>query len=184
MSRSLSARERALWAKVAASVRPLPGRSAPKPAALDSQSSPKPPQTTPETSPKSPRTHPVFTRNHAVLPPKKPVSPAHATLDGSWDKRLARGLMRPDRILDLHDHSLDRAHQALAIAVEEGIAQGQRLLLVITGKGRADRPGRIRQELSHWLETDFLRRHVAALRPASLRHGGSGAFYLILKRKS
>ena len=69
------------------------------------------------------------------------------------------------------------------MAVEDGISQGQRLLLVITGKGRTDRPGRIRHELSHWLEHDNLRRHVAALRPASLRHGGAGAFYLILKRK-
>lgn len=172
MSRSLSAQERALWARVAASVRPMAGKSLPKPVPLDSQSTPPPP-----------RVVPVLPHKHPVTAPKKPVSPAHATLDGSWDRRLSRGTVRPDRILDLHDHSIAHAHQALAIAVEDGVAQGQRLLLVITGKGRADRPGRIRQELSHWLETDFLRRHVSALRPASLRHGGSGAFYLILKRK-
>jgi DNA-nicking Smr family endonuclease len=117
-------------------------------------------------------------------PLAKPLpAPVHAaTLDGGWDRRLARGAVRPDRVIDLHDHSLAHAHQALAMVVEDAAGQGLRLLLVITGKGRADRPGRIRAELSHWLEQGTMRRHVAALRPASLRHGGTGAFYLVLKR--
>ena len=36
-----------------------------------------------------------------------------ATLDGSWDRRLRSGAVEPDRTLDLHGHSLDRAWQAI-----------------------------------------------------------------------
>jgi DNA-nicking Smr family endonuclease len=116
--------------------------------------------------------------------PARPVAPPvlAATLDGGWDRRLSKGAVRPDRVIDLHDHSLAHAHQVLAMAVEEAALARARLLLVITGKGRADRPGRIKGELAHWLDHGSLRRHVAALRPASLRHGGTGAFYLVLKR--
>jgi len=175
MSRILSAQERALWARVADTIRPLAGKTLPKP-----------PQNHPVIAPKTPlkplQTTPTLPRNHPEKPRKTPVSPTNATLDGSWDKRLSRGLQRPDRVIDLHDHTLAQAHQLLAMAVEDARAQHHRLLLVITGKGRADRPGRIKQELSQWLEHDSLRRHIAALRPASLRHGGAGAFYLVLKR--
>ncbi|WP_439532493.1 Smr/MutS family protein [Polymorphobacter sp.] len=176
MSRGLSAQERALWARVAASVRPLAGRPRP-PAALPAIPAP--------VLPPALGAAPIQTRQPQppAWPPSRPSPPVlAATLDGGWDRRLSRGAVRPDRVIDLHDHSLAHAHQALAMAVEDASHQGARLLLVITGKGRADRPGRIRGELSHWLEQASIRRHVAALRPASLRHGGSGAFYLVLKR--
>jgi DNA-nicking Smr family endonuclease len=114
--------------------------------------------------------------------PPKPV--LAATLDASWDRKLSRGQLVPDRVIDLHDHTLDRANQVLGFAVEAAAAAGDRVLLVITGKGRADRPGRIRSELHHWLESAHIRHRIAALRPASPRHGGSGAFYLVLRRPS
>jgi DNA-nicking Smr family endonuclease len=172
MSRGLSAQERALWARVAASVRPLPGRAAPASIAA----SPVAASLKPQSATKPARAMPPV--------PARPVGAPvlAATLDGGWDRRLSKGAVRPDRVIDLHDHSLAHAHQALAMAVEEAALARARLLLVITGKGRADRPGRIKGELAHWLDHASLRRHVAALRPASLRHGGTGAFYLVLKR--
>ena len=60
--------------------------------------------------------------------------------------------------------------------------EGTRVILVVTGKGRPDRPARIRAELMHWLERPDLRAHVASLRAAHPRHGGGGAFYVILRR--
>ena len=110
-----------------------------------------------------------------------PVSAA--TLDGGWDRRLRQGDIRPDRIIDLHGHTLATAHLVLTDALETASSDGERIILIITGKGRSDRPGRIRAELSHWLETANQRSRIAALRPAHPRHGGSGAFYLILRRR-
>ena len=56
------------------------------------------------------------------------------TLDGSWDRRLSRGLVQPDRTLDLHGHSLATAYDLLDRRLEQAIATGARVLLLITGK--------------------------------------------------
>ncbi|MBB6227568.1 DNA-nicking Smr family endonuclease [Polymorphobacter multimanifer] len=167
MTRRLSAHERALWHRVAASVRPLPG-TAPIIAP------PAPPMPRPTAAPL-----PAAPPKPFKAPPRPVLA---ATLDGSWDRKLIRGRLVPDRVIDLHDHSLERANQVLNFAVEAAAEAGDRVLLVITGKGRADRPGRIRNELHHWLDSAHFRHRIAALRPASPRHGGSGAFYLILRR--
>ena len=104
-----------------------------------------------------------------------------APLDGSWDRQISRGRLSPDRVIDLHGHTLADAHARLAAAVHAG--DGARVVLVITGKGRPDRPARIRAELMHWLERPDLRRAVASVRAAHPRHGGGGAFYVILRRE-
>jgi DNA-nicking Smr family endonuclease len=64
------------------------------------------------------------------------------------------------------------------------LAAGDRVLLVITGKGRSSRPGLIRAGLADWLDASRHRPRIAALRPAHRRHGGGGAFYLVLRRPS
>ncbi len=115
----------------------------------------------------------------ARIPPR-PV--ADATLDGGWDRRLRSGDIRPDKVIDLHGHTLAAAHDQLLMALEDAAAYGLRVLLVVTGKGRGERPGRIRAELADWLESASLRPRIAALRPAHPRHGGGGAFYIILRR--
>lgn len=171
--RRLSAHERALWARVAASVKPLPGREVPKlpdsppPVSAPATATPAPPPGRPQ-------------RPAAPASRTKAPHPLGATLDGSWDRQIARGRLAPDRIIDLHGHTLATAHGVLASAILAG--DGARVLLVITGKGRPDRPSRIRDELMHWLDRPDLRAHVASLRNAHPRHGGSGAFYIILRR--
>lgn len=105
-----------------------------------------------------------------------------ATLDGGWDRRLRQGDVSPDRVIDLHGYTLDAAHSLLTTALDTADSNGDRVLLIITGKGRDGR-GRIRAELNHWLDSGHHRHRIAALRPAHARHGGGGAFYLILRRR-
>lgn len=170
MSRPLSPHERALWQRVAATVRPM----APKSARAPIEPAPPGPRAAVTPAPAPARPAPV---------PARPAPPAiTATLDGSWDKRLRSGKLTPDRVIDLHDHNLERAHLALHGAVEAAALSGDRVILVITGKGRPGRPGRIRAELHDWLASAHISHHIAALRQASPRHGGSGAFYLVLRR--
>ena len=173
MVHRLTAHERALWSRVAATVRPL-GRHA--------AATPEPVHAVPPA--------PVF-RRVVPAPPIPPAPPplrrpaaavTVATLDGSWDQRLRRGQVIPDRVIDLHGYTLVDAHAVLAAALDDAAADGARVLLVITGKGRSDRPSRIKAELAHWLEGGSFRHHIAALRPAHPRHGGGGAHYLILRR--
>ena len=116
--------------------------------------------------------------------PSKAVTPvAGATLDGGWDRRLRQGDISPDRVIDLHGYTLEAAHALLTNALDSADALGQRIILIVTGKGRDNRPGRIKAELGHWLDSGNHRSRIAALRPAHPRHGGGGAFYLILRRR-
>jgi DNA-nicking Smr family endonuclease len=166
-----------LWAKVVASVRPLePG--APAEPEIEQ------PQTQTQTPAPQPRARPV----------PRPIAVAKAkpapgtTLDGSWDRRLARGLASPDVIVDLHGHRLDSAWSLLDRRLEQAIADGARLLLLITGKLPSDerRPvarGAIRAAVGDWLAASRHAADIAAVRNAHPRHGGAGALYIVLRRK-
>ncbi|MDR1826736.1 MAG: Smr/MutS family protein, partial [Methylobacteriaceae bacterium] len=73
-------------------------------------------------------------------------------------------------------------------------ARGKTLVLVVTGKGSAapaetlaslyDRRGILRQMLPHWLAGPELRPVVLGFDEAAVRHGGSGAWYVRLRRRS
>ncbi len=170
--RRLGADEEAAWSRVAATIRPLTGRPRVK-----AQPAPRVAEIR-EAPPEPPRVS-----RQALA---KPVD--SSTLDGGWDRRLRGGKLAPDRSLDLHGYSRDQAYAVLSRAIEDAALSGHRALLVVTGKGAkgdegGERPrGVIRANLPHWLETPALRPYVAALRPAHPRHGGSGAFYIILRR--
>jgi DNA-nicking Smr family endonuclease len=58
------------------------------------------------------------------------------------------------------------------------------LVLIITGKGSMG-TGVLKRSLRPWLEAapPALRGRIHAIRPAEPRHGGNGAFYILLKRK-
>ncbi len=110
------------------------------------------------------------------------------TLDGGWDKRLARGLVAPDRSIDLHGHNLATAHAALDQALARAIADEARLLLIVTGRPprRGDiepKRGLIRASIGDWLALSPYAGRIAAVRNAHPRHGGAGALYVIMRRK-
>ena len=110
-----------------------------------------------------------------------------ATLDGSWDKRLRSGSLIPDRIVDLHGMSLDGAWRAIDRALDQAIAHGDRLVVLITGHHRPGEPpirrGAIRAAVHDWLEASRHSSHIAAVRAAHRRHGGGGSLYIVLRRR-
>ena len=170
----LSAEERALWARVAATVKPMEGKSA---EAVD--------------MPVEGLAPPVKRKPIArSLPQPKPArlnEPAPPdTLDGGWDRRLRKGGASPERTIDLHGHTLATAANALEHALARAVADDIRVLLVITGKPpKPDTKGRglIRAAIGTWLGSSGYRDRIAAVRNAHPRHGGTGALYVILRRK-
>lgn len=104
--------------------------------------------------------------------------------------KLKRGRLDPEGRIDLHGMTLDQAHPALTRFILSAQASGKRLVLVITGKGKKSdesgpipRPrGVIRREVPLWLAAPPLAQAVLQISPAHLRHGGSGAFYVYLRR--
>lgn len=171
--RRLGPDEAALWARVLASVQPLPGRSRP-PVPVDLAPAP----------PSKPLPPPVLAR------PPKPKAPARVgvTLDAGWDKRLSRGMVTPESSIDLHGHNLASAHGMLDSGLERAIARGDRLLLLVTGKPprpEAERPyarGAIRAAVGDWIAASRHADRIAAVRPAHPRHGGAGALYIVIRR--
>jgi DNA-nicking Smr family endonuclease len=104
--------------------------------------------------------------------------------------RLRRGRLEPEARLDLHGMDSARAHVRLSDFILGAHADGLRLVLVITGKGRADegdgimprRSGILRHSLPHWLAAPPLVARILQVAPAHARHGGAGAFYVYLRR--
>jgi DNA-nicking Smr family endonuclease len=111
------------------------------------------------------------------------------SFDRDIDRALSRGRRAPEAKLDLHGMTLAAAERAVARFLEEAAALDLRVVLVVTGKGlRSDGDrivgGRIRTEFPSWLERPGNRVRVRGLKPAHPRHGGSGAFYVLLRRPS
>jgi len=173
--RSLTPDEAELWARVTASIRPLSREPADTPE--------------PVTAPERPRAQPTATAAPAPRKAPSPPPPPRPgkTLDGSWDRKLKSGAVEPDRILDLHGMTLDRAWSAIDSALEDALRAGDRVLLLITGHAPPGGPpvqrGRIRAAVHDWLSVSRHASRIAAVRAAHGRHGGGGSLYIILRRR-
>ena len=102
-----------------------------------------------------------------------------AGIDGRTQRRLFRGDVPVDRRLDLHGLTAARAESRLAQFIETAAWDGCRCVLVITGKGA----GILRGHVPNWLKRQPLSPHILALAEARPHDGGSGALYVLLRRK-
>ncbi|MEQ9260239.1 MAG: Smr/MutS family protein [Roseovarius sp.] len=127
-------------------------------------------------------------RTYPTMPEE--IAAAPVSMDKKAYGRLKRGKLKPEARIDLHGMTLAQARPALTGFIMRAHAEGQRLVLVITGKGkRAEdvgpipaRPGVLRHNVPHWLQTQPLGPLVLQISPAHLRHGGQGAYYVYLRR--
>ncbi len=152
-----SEEERALFHEALKGAKPLSARKA-----LAVTKAPKP-KAAPVTKTSKP---PVISHEHAP------------SIGGHLDMRLRRGRVEPEARLDMHGLHEAEAYRALERFLMRARVEDKRLVLVITGKG-----GVLRNNLPRWLAGDAFRDSVAGVSPAHLRHGGTGAYYVGLKRK-
>lgn len=162
-----------LFAQAMAGVAPLKGRR--KPAAAPVPQDDSRPAVTERSLPA------------AVLPSVE--TPVSQPFDRDVDRALSRGKRAPEAKLDLHGMTLVAAERAVARFLAQSAAEGRRVVLIVTGKGLRLEGGRvfggrIRAEFSGWLERADNRALVGGVRAAHPRHGGSGAFYVLLRRRS
>jgi DNA-nicking Smr family endonuclease len=174
MSRRLTREDRDLWAKVGESVRPL----RPRPAAPAEEKPPAAPAAEADAAPPA-------ARNSVPPPAQRPPAALSASLDPKLRRRLSRGLAEVDGTIDLHGMRQERAHASLLGFLRRAQLRGDRVLLVITGKGREAGEGRgvLRQTVPHWFAAPEFRELVAGYEPAGRRHGGDGALYVRLRRR-
>ena len=129
--------------------------------------------------------------NDLRLRPLPAQGAAPIRMDRKSFQKMKRGKSVPEARLDLHGMNVATAHGALAGFILSAQAKGKRLVLVITGKGRVTddagpipaRPGILRQQVPQWLGLAPLSSAVLQVSEAHQRHGGSGAFYVYLRRR-
>ncbi len=161
--RGVSPEEAELWGRVAATVRPKSRRRA--------ASDPAPKEPRDFAVPKAPKPEPS----------KAPKRFAAAPQNRAAEKRVRRGTLEIGARLDLHGHTQATAYAALVRFLSAASARGDRAVIVVTGMGRGGL-GVLKQRLPEWLAEPGLRALVSGYAPAHRRHGGAGAFYVLLKR--
>lgn len=171
--RRLSREERELWRQLRRSVRPL--RTTP----IEAEELVPLPRDPARTPPAPAAAAP------AVLKSSRSEPPPLTRLEQRARRRLSRGISGIDASIDLHGMDQERAFTALLGFLLRSQAQGAKLVLVITGKGRPAENGRgiLRQAVPGWLGRPDLRKLVLGFDEAGNRHGGSGALYVRLRRR-
>lgn len=98
-------------------------------------------------------------------------------------RRISRERDPIEARLDLHGLNSLAAEARLKAFVQQAYANDYRAVLVITGKGVAE-TGLLKRMAPEWLADPALAHIVAGISQAHARHGGTGALYVALKRRS
>ncbi|WP_312166882.1 Smr/MutS family protein [Phenylobacterium sp.] len=178
MKRPIRPEEQKLWAMVAATVHPHPGRKPSGPAPPAEPAIPPPPKNQGRVVDPAARL-PLSEMRPALRPPQR------GEPEGIEPRRKHRIAKERDPIgarIDLHGMDQSRAKAALEAFVLRAWDEGYRAVLVITGKGTLG-DGVLRRRAPEWLGGMALRGVVAGISEAHRRHGGEGALYVALKRK-
>ena len=177
MMRRLTREEREIWDRLRRSVRPLRKIEEAKP------------ETKPTASPAAEADDIREKARVATKPVEQPLAsasrPPLARLEERTRRRLTRGLAEVEARIDLHGMRQERAFTALMSFLRQAQLRGDRLALVITGRGREgdESRGVLRQSVPVWLERAEFRDLILGFEEAGRRHGGSGALYVRIRRR-
>ncbi len=172
--------DKALWKKLAETVRPLKRKRPPPPPAAEAK-----PKTAPRPAPA-----------HAAKPPPgraaargepSPPQLSHGDapgVDRRTFKRVRRARLGDAEVLDLHGMTQVAAHAALVRFLERARIEGRTTVRVITGKGRRGERERgvLQDAVPMWLNDAALRPLIQAFNYASPEKGGAGALDILLRR--
>lgn len=176
--RRLKPDEQRAWARVARSVRALPGQTPPEETTADNVN-----EATAATrsSPAQQKKKPALP---SIKPPATPPRQRRAPIQNrGQERRVRRGQTAIAATLDLHGHTQDSARRLLVSFLSSRRRQSAACVLVITGKGRLGE-GALRRQLLQWLGTAEARALVNGYAEAHRKHGGSGAWYIFLRKYS
>lgn len=157
--RDLTDKDKRAWAAASRSVKPLKGRRgrpAETPRSRDEPSLMAPPKL----------------RNRALPVPQNRQN----------ERMVRRGKPPVSSSFDLHGHTRESAFQVLPRFLRMEQAKGSQCVIVITGKGKRGQ-GVLRQGFLDWLELPEARTLISGYAPAHSKHGGTGAWYVFLRRR-
>lgn len=118
-----------------------------------------------------------------------PITHHHSSsfqIDKALKKRFQSGDLHLDGQIDLHGLTLAEAHDQFIRFITRMIASEARFILVIAGKGSTESQngrGIIRKNLPLWCDDTHLKPHILQITSAKPKHGGSGASYILLRKR-
>ena len=183
-TRVLRPEEAKLWHKIAKSTRPISGKNL---LDIEKQFEEEIKKISDDKKVHVSINYEKFTQKRAQI-----IKTEYEIANAKNHKRVRRGKLEIDATLDLHGLNQEMAQTRLIEFVHLSIVRKYRTLLIITGKGNLARDeqhfdllvaprGILRKRLKEWLHTHSIKRHIAGISEAHLKHGGSGAFYVLLK---
>ena len=97
-------------------------------------------------------------------------------------RKLRRGQFQVGAVLDLHGMTVAAAKEALAVFLQRTRRESLHCVRIIHGKGNRSRHRGpvLKQKINHWLRQ---RDEVLAFCSARTADGGTGAVYVLLRRK-
>jgi DNA-nicking Smr family endonuclease len=121
---------------------------------------------------------------------KSAIRPDPIRMDSKNLDRLKKGKLVPEARLDLHGMTLAQAHPALIGFILKAHSNANRLVLVITGKGKIqtaahlvpEQKGALKRQVPTWLSQAPVSSVIQHSTNAHSRHGGDGALYVYLRR--
>lgn len=182
MARKLTPEDRDIWDRVARTVSPARPRR-PERIAVTAASA--------QSAFKSEVKAPKFVKPPQPVPappPSRPGPGRHApgapdALEPRRHRRIARERDPIEAVLDLHGFGRFEAQDQVTAFLTSCQSRGLRAVLLITGQGRRG-GGVIRASIHEWLQAPGLRGVVSGFAAAHRRHGGEGAIYVTLKRRT
>ena len=128
----------------------------------------------------APRELPRETRATAVsVGTPAQASGFNSGLQRKLQRRIRRGDIRPEASLDLHGLRQHEALAALDEFLEDVLAEGLRMVVIVHGQGlRSQRDAVLKPLAQRWLAS---RSEVLAWCPAQPRDGAAGATYVYLR---
>tara|TARA_B100000686_G_C16622073_1_gene879797 strand:- start:204 stop:830 length:627 start_codon:yes stop_codon:yes gene_type:complete len=114
-------------------------------------------------------------------------------IDKRTYSRLRKGKISIEDTLDMHGMSQKKAFESIKQFINASIEKNFRCVLVITGKGENKNSffeqnkkniGILKESLPKWLSEKEISRNIITHSVASIKHGGSGARYILLRKKN
>ena len=114
-----------------------------------------------------------------------------SNMDGQTAKRVKRNEYKVEAVLDLHGKTEDIAYDAVFNFIKQSYLQGKRCVLIVTGKGLSQsenddlfsEKGKLKERTPVWLNSEQLRPLILGFIYPMEKLGGSGALYIILRKK-
>ena len=105
-------------------------------------------------------------------------------IDSNTDKKLRTGKYKIDKVIDFHGLTINESFDLFISSINQAYENNLRCILYITGKGNnsLDKYNTIKENFKKWIKLDFVCDKIIKYTQAIQKDGGSGAFYVLLKK--